>query len=109
MDNDLGISEALAALFDMVHAGNKAMDNRETGWSVVAVLDLLNEFDRVLGFLSRPGDEAGDEVKRLAAEREKARQARNWAESDRIRNRLAELGWEIRDTPAGPKLKKKTS
>lgn len=109
LDNDLGISEALAALFDMVHDGNKAMDEGRTGWNAGAVLELLGQFDRVLGFLSKPGDEAGDEVKRLAGDREKARQAKNWAESDRIRARLAELGWEIRDTPAGPKLKKKTS
>jgi cysteinyl-tRNA synthetase len=107
LDNDLGISEALATLFDMVHEGNRAMNEGADGWSAAAVLGLLDEFDRVLGFLGRPGDEAGDEVKRLAADREKARREKNWAESDRIRNRLAELGWEIRDTPAGPKLKKK--
>jgi cysteinyl-tRNA synthetase len=109
LDNDLGISEALAALFDMAHEGNKAMDAGEKGWNGGAVLDLLDEFDRVLGFLSKPGDEAGTEVKQLAIEREKARQTKNWAESDRIRNRLAQLGWEVRDTPSGPKLKKKTS
>ena len=48
-------------------------------------------------------------MRRLAAEREMARQAKNWAESDRIRGRLAEMGWDVRDTPAGPKLKKRAT
>jgi len=109
LDNDLGISEALAALFDMVHDGNKAMDAGQKDWNAAAVLDLLDEFDRVLGVLGKSGNEASEEVRQLAADREKARQSKNWAESDRIRRRLAELGWEVRDTPAGPKLKKKSS
>ena len=56
LDNDLGISEALAALFDMVHDGNRAMDAGATGWDAAAVLDLMDDFDRVLGVLVKPGE-----------------------------------------------------
>ena len=43
----------------------------------------------------------------LLEQRQAARKAKNWAESDRIRNELATLGWVIQDTPQGAKLKKK--
>jgi cysteinyl-tRNA synthetase len=40
----------------------------------------------------------------LSDARERARAARDYAESDRLRERLAELGWEVRDGPQGPEL-----
>ena len=38
--------------------------------------------------------------------RQTARQARNWAESDRLREALKALGWEIKDTPSGQTCKR---
>jgi cysteinyl-tRNA synthetase len=38
------------------------------------------------------------------AEREEARAARDFARADEIRDRLAELGWEVRDSAEGPRL-----
>jgi cysteinyl-tRNA synthetase len=100
--------EALSALFDMVHAGNRAMDAGELAPDGAAgVLAVLDDMDRVLGYLRQAGEQAGDEIRRLADDREAARQAGNWTEADRLRRRIGELGWEIRDTAEGPKLKKK--
>lgn len=42
------------------------------------------------------------EVTALVAEREAARQRRDWAAADALRGRIAALGWQVRDTPAGP-------
>ena len=36
----------------------------------------------------------------------KARAEKDWDASDRIRDALAELGWTVKDTPEGPKLRK---
>ncbi len=44
------------------------------------------------------------EVLALVEEREAARGERDWAASDGLRQRIAELGWEVRDTPGGPEL-----
>jgi cysteinyl-tRNA synthetase len=109
LDDDLNMPEALGALFEMVSRGNRSMDagKLEPGdaWSVLAVLD---ELDQVLGYLAKPQAAGpGTEVETLLAQREAARKARNWAEGDRIRKRLAEMGWELRDTPEGPKVKRK--
>ena len=106
LDNDLNISEALAALFELIHSGNKAMDETNALPEAGAVLTLINKFDLVFGCLQ--GEEkanADEEVLALAAERTEVRKAKNWARADEIRDRLTKLGWEVRDTPEGPKLK----
>ena len=45
-------------------------------------------------------------VAALLAERAAARKARNWAESDRIRDALKAAGWEVKDTPDGQKARR---
>jgi len=47
--------------------------------------------------------EPPQEVLRLIQKREEARQARDWAEADAIRRRVAEMGFEIQDTREGPR------
>ncbi len=107
MDDDLNISGAMATIFDMVHAGNKAMAEAPiTGKEALAVSNLWKELDAVLGILMPPEGQVDPEVAGLLEARTVARTEKNWAESDRIRDRLAELGWTVKDTPEGPKLRK---
>ena len=106
LDEDLNIAEALASLFDMVHDGNRAMDKGEADWSAEAVLDLMKSFDTVLGVLEKEEVAAGADVDALLEARATARAEKNWAESDRIRDELREMGWEVRDSADGQKLKK---
>jgi len=47
-----------------------------------------------------------EEVHALLEQRQKARDEKNWAESDRLRDKIAELGWTVQDTPEGPILVK---
>jgi cysteinyl-tRNA synthetase len=108
MDNDLNVPEALGAIFDMVHAGNKALDaGNVDGKAALSALDLLNEMDRVFGCLQKPEELPDAATTALVASRDEARRAKNWAESDRIRDRLVASGWIVRDTPTGTKLKRK--
>ena len=107
MDDDMNISGAMAAIFDMVHAGNKAMaENPISGKESLAVSNLWRELDTVLGFLVSEEEEIPAEVLELLEARTVARAEKNWAESDRIRDALAERGWTVKDTPEGPKLRK---
>jgi cysteinyl-tRNA synthetase len=107
MDDDMNISGAMAAVFDTVHAGNKAMlDAPITGSQAVAVSNLWKELDAVLGLLIPQQEEISPEVNELLEARTVARAEKNWGESDRIRDRLAQLGWTVKDTPEGPKLRK---
>jgi hypothetical protein len=48
---------------------------------------------------SAPGD-----VLNLAADRQKAREEKNWIKADEIRAEIEKAGWQVNDTPAGPQL-----
>ncbi len=107
MDDDMNISGAMAAIFDMVHAGNKVIAEAPlSGKQALAVSSLWQELDTVLGILEPPEEEVSGEVTALLEARSVARTEKNWAESDRIRDALAEQGWSVKDTPEGPKLRK---
>jgi cysteinyl-tRNA synthetase len=53
--------------------------------------------------------EAPDEVRRLAAEREERRRARDFASADALRDRIAALGFRVVDSPAGPAVERMPS
>jgi cysteinyl-tRNA synthetase len=100
--DDFNTPAARAILFDWVAEGNRRMDAGES-----LGRGRLGEMLYALGLeglLEDRGEEVPEAVQRLAEEREEARRARDFARADRIREQLAEQGWEVRDTPAGPKL-----
>jgi hypothetical protein len=51
-------------------------------------------------------EEVPEEVMALMDARTKAREGKDWAESDRLRDEIAALGWGVQDTPEGAKLEK---
>ncbi len=110
VEEDLGMPQALAALFDMVHNGNRALDAGEVdGAGAAAALAVLDEMDRVLAL--KPDQSVADgpdaSVQRLLEERAAARAQKRWADSDRIRDELAAMGWEVRDSADGQKVRRK--
>jgi cysteinyl-tRNA synthetase len=108
MDDDLNISEALAALFDLVYAGNKALNDKIVSIGEIwAVLALLDEWNQALGFIRPPEETADPEALTMLELRQQARTFRNWTEADRLRDELAARGWIVQDTPQGSKLKRK--
>ena len=107
MNDDLNTPEALGALFEMVHEGNRAMDDAGVSQQhSLVVLRELDAMDSVLGVLNVTDEAPDDRVLAFVDARIVARRNKDWAESDRIRDELASAGWEVRDTPDGPKLKK---
>ena len=52
----------------------------------------------------RPEEGPRREAEALLAEREEARAAKDFERADEIRDRLAELGWEVRDSADGARL-----
>jgi cysteinyl-tRNA synthetase len=106
LDDDLNIAGALAALFDMVHAGNRALDAGQLDWSQSAVLELIAGFDSVLGVLAHEEEGSDEETEQLLALRAAARKGNDWGESDRLRDLLRDKGWEVRDSADGQTLRK---
>ena len=68
----------------------------------------LCELTDVLGLLYAQSDDGdlGEEVEALIAARQAARKGKNWAEADRLRDKLGDMGILLEDTPQGVKWKK---
>jgi cysteinyl-tRNA synthetase len=108
LEEDLNISAALAALFDMLTLGNRQCDaGAVTPGAAAAVLALLADWDRVLGLLQAGAAAVDATVQGLLDQRAAARQAKDWATSDRLRQELAALGWDVRDGADGQKVRKR--
>ena len=97
--DDFNTPRALAPLYEIIGEGNRRplAGAHET---VAELLDVLG-----LGSLAAAGSEAADpEAERLLAEREQARQERDFERADAIRDQLAALGWQVRDAADGASL-----
>ncbi len=71
------------------------------------MLALWNELDRGWAFCNRRRRRWTRRRWRWPEQRQAARVAKDWKESDRLRDEIAKRGWMVQDTPQGPKLKKK--
>src|SRR5437667_6667560 len=104
LDDELNISAALGFLFESIRETNRAMDRNEL--DAASANTWLNWWKRINSVLDLEGetDELPAAVAQLADERERARLATKWKTSDELRDRIAALGWEVRDTKDGQKL-----
>jgi cysteinyl-tRNA synthetase len=110
LDDDLNISRVLSALFAAVGEFHTDIDRgRLSRAAATAILTRYQELDEVLGVMNlAPAAEAGDnEIEAQLAAREVARNRRDWAAADKVRDELAARGIEITDTAAGPRWRRK--
>jgi cysteinyl-tRNA synthetase len=112
MDDDLGVPQALAVLHETIRRGNQAIDSGALD-DAGAALAGVRAMTGVLGI--DPSDPAwstgvhddgsrdalGALVDRLIAERQAAREARDFATADRVRDELAAAGIALTDTGDG--------
>ena len=107
LNHDLNIPEALAVIFTIIHTGNASFDNGSLdGAGAAGVREVMREMDAVLGFIAHESDVVGSDIEKLVAERQTAREAKDWAESDRMRDEIHARGWSVKDTPHGAELRK---
>jgi cysteinyl-tRNA synthetase len=96
--DDFNTSRAMAEAFELVTEANRG----EVPGAPEAVLEMLELVG--LGSLAATEEAADSEAEALMAEREEARAAKDFERADEIRDRLAELGWEVRDSADGARL-----
>ena len=104
MDDDFNTAEAMSVLFELANEANKTGSAELAGClrALGGTLGLLQ--DDPQHFLQSGGEEDGlsaDEIEALIAQRKTARETKNWAESDRIRDLLAEHKILLKDGADG--------
>jgi cysteinyl-tRNA synthetase len=126
MQDDFNTPEAMAAIFDATgRAGQEISTHAETAEEFAALKGTLEEILVIFGFdleEKRPPttavgrslsitwrvaaasaqEEHPQEIEQIVADREQARQEKNWATADRLRDELHAEGYTIEDTPEGP-------
>lgn len=98
VNDDLSTTRGLAVAWDLVKSDLPGATKKAT----------LLRFDEVLGLGLGNWHPAGvpEGVMALVAQRDAARAARQWSEADRLRDKIAEAGYEVRDTPEGAVVRK---
>jgi cysteinyl-tRNA synthetase len=107
LDDDLNVSAALAAVFDLVRDVNRRIDDRAlSSADAERVLAFLRDLDRVLAVLPDAEVRLDAELEELLERRAAARAARDWAESDRLREELSARGVAVEDTRDGQRWRR---
>ena len=102
MDDDLNVSAALAALFDLIREGNAALDAKGlSSEEALALRELLKKWNSALGVLEKPVEAIPAAVQGLLLRRQAARSQKEWKMSDLLRDEIMTLGWIVKDTPKG--------
>ena len=102
MLNDLNAPKALAELWQLMK--NSGIPD---GDKLAAVLKMDEIFGLQLNEIEVPSAELADDEMAVIKEREAARKEKDWAKADVLRDRLLEMGIEIKDTPNGTEWKKR--
>jgi cysteinyl-tRNA synthetase len=107
LDDDLNVSAGLAALFDLVRDLNRRVERRSLSTDDAGrALETLRDVDRVLAILPDETDVLEPAVAALLADRAAAREARDFAASDRLRDELAGHGVTVEDTRDGQRWRR---
>ena len=111
MDDDISTREAIAVVYDLSREVNRLLGERKL--SKKGIDNLVEIFNRINNLLDvihteRRAEPAGDaNIDRLVKAREDARKRKDFAEADRLRKELGEMGIEVQDTKDGAVWKRK--
>jgi cysteinyl-tRNA synthetase len=107
LDDDLNISGALAAVFEFIRGINVLKTEKQLSTAEKdEVLATIRKFDTVLNLHLDTGD-IDAQVEEMIERRNEAREAKDFAKADKIRNDLDRMGIVLEDTPQGVRWKRK--
>ena len=100
INDDINMPIAMSVVWDVIKNPKKSKK----------FANLLLKFDKVLGIdIDKNVEisiEISQEINELIEKRQKARELKDWVESDKIRDMIKEKGYEIKDTKDGVKINK---
>ena len=105
MDDDLNTADAIASIFELVRDINTNVVGKTPSKALVeGAIAMFDELTGVLGLVyNRKTETLDSDVEALIEARTNARKEINWAEADRIRDQLKEMGIVLEDTAQGVK------
>jgi len=107
LDDDLNVSAALAAVFDLVRDLNRRIDGRSLSTDDAGrARQLLRDVDAVLAVLPDEQEGLEPDLAALVDRRAAARAAGDWATSDQLRSELAQRGVAVEDTRDGQRWRR---
>lgn len=116
MDDDFNTAKALGNLFKYFKVINQKLNNSDSSalsdvraikeaYSILGLF--VNDSESFIKFVEKKNEvKIPEKIKNLAEERWQARLNKDWAKSDELRNRLAELGYLVKDSKDGYELLK---
>ena len=101
INDDLNMPVAMSVIWEIIKNPTKSKQ----------LADLLLDFDKVLGIkidepLKQKQEELPEEILKLIEKRKKARQEKNWALSDELRDKIIEKGYAVKDSKDGMTVEK---
>ena len=101
MDDDLNTADAITAIFELVSFVNTTAKDESSKEYVEECLAIFSELTGVLNIIQKKDDVDEEKIKELIEKRTAAKKNKDFAESDRIRDELKEMGIELLDTRQG--------
>jgi len=102
LDDDLNLPQGVGHVFELVREANALLDEKKVGEDGRrALLGLIQEIDGHLDVIGTDEPGLAEEVERLISEREDARQAKDFARADQIREELKHRGIALEDSREG--------
>lgn len=103
INNDLNMPQTIALTWEVVKSDLPDPTKKAT----------IVEFDKVLGLrlaVWEPSEiVVPDEIRALLQQRQQARSEKRWQDADALRDQIAAAGYEVRDTPQGPRVQARKS
>lgn len=108
MQDDFNTPDAITAIFEWVNEANLLLQKEVVAKaSLEALLDLFDEMNEVLRIYWKEEELVDADIDQLITERVEARQNKNWARADEIRDLLSAQGIMLEDTPQGMRWRRK--
>ena len=106
LDDDLNLSVALAAVFELMNMVNKNFDKLSVS-DAEQITALMRRFDEVLAIMPELKEDVLEaDLQEILDRRQAARLAKDWATADALKAELIARGVEVKDTPNGPVWKR---
>jgi cysteinyl-tRNA synthetase len=110
MDDDFNTADGIAAIFDLVKWINSNTDEASSSEFLNASKALLAELCDVMGLITERKSEIEDDeasyIEAKIAERQAARKAKDFAKADELRDKIAALGYAVKETRQGTEITK---